>query len=132
MKDEIKDFVLSAVLVLCVIAFFALMTYRGPDVRMTRVNDSLYARVQNGFIGMNCYNEKGERIVAPSHFLDSGWVVYVPDIGAYPLGYTFRISCMPYYAYRGPWVTASYTQNSCILPTANMCTIQDMNSCVIR
>jgi len=85
-----------------------LMTYRGPMVVLRADGNSLSRYIESGPVGMKCENEKGDVVIAQSHFIGPAWMLYVSDMRAYPHSYLFGITCKTNYGL-APTVTAAYT-----------------------
>jgi hypothetical protein len=99
--------VLFVVLIVLLGLVIILTAYRGPTVILRAGGDSLYRYIESGPVGMKFVNEKGEVVTAPSHFFGPKWMLYIPDMRAYPHSYLFSITCKTNYDL-APTVAAAY------------------------
>ncbi len=90
-----STFVLG-VLVVAVVVFGLLYLFYGkPEVAFKPVDDILYLKIKNGFVGMACYNEGGAKITAPSRFFGPEWKPY-RSLEQCTASCVYSVSCYPF------------------------------------
>jgi uncharacterized membrane protein YqiK len=90
-----STFIMLAVLALVAVFGFLYLFYGEPEVAFKPVDEVLYLKIKNGFVGMDCYNESGQKIIAPSRFFGYEWMPYASLAQCTTL-HAYSISCYPY------------------------------------
>ena len=65
---------LSLVFLFLAVAFFALAVY-GPVTQVAfKIEDGVvYRKIANGLVGANCFDKKGNKVIAPSRWFGLEW-----------------------------------------------------------
>jgi len=88
------NLVFGGILLAMVVLFSGLFIWYGStEVAFELRDDGVYRKIKNGRLGANCYNESGERVIAPSRFFGLEWTLIEAEPQS---GETFSILCKPY------------------------------------
>ena len=86
--------VFLVLLVVMISGFGLLFFLYGSTAVALEPNDGiLYRKIQNGRVGAHCYDETGEKVIAPSRFFGPEWIEVTKLTGD---GKTYGITCHPY------------------------------------
>lgn len=87
---------LSLVAILFSIGYNVVIAYGRTEVDLIKQRDKIYANIKNGWIGANCYNGKGEKIIAPSRWFGEKYFPVASVDESSVAGGVITLSCKEY------------------------------------